>query len=82
VLRRLVLLLLLSYKVLPKNQVAALADPSTGGATVAIAGPRGRILVSIDLPISILGSYLSSMQELICDDTCLASGCCPTAAIN
>jgi hypothetical protein len=69
VLRRLVLVMLFSYKIQLSDNVAAPAAPSMGGATAAIIGPRGRIFVSIDLQISTRGSYLSSMRGLNCHDT-------------
>ena len=53
-----------------------------GGAMPAVVGSRELVFVSIDLQISTVGSYLSSIRGLNYHDTCLASGHCPSAAIN
>jgi hypothetical protein len=48
----------------------------------AVVGSRELVFVSIDLQISTLGSYLSSIRGLNYHDACLASGHRPSAAIN
>lgn len=55
----LVLVTLLSYGVLPRNELAALATPSMAGVMESMVGPWGGIFISIGLLISILGNYLS-----------------------
>jgi arginine:ornithine antiporter / lysine permease len=59
VLSLLVLVTLLSYGVLPRSELAALANPSMAGVMEAIVGPWGRVFISVGLLISILGNYLS-----------------------
>ena len=74
--------MLCSYNILLSDNAAALGEPSMGGAMPAVVGSRELVFVSIDLQISTLGSYLSSIRGLNYHDTCLASGHYPSAAIN
>ncbi len=55
----LVLVTMLSYGVLLRPELAALATPSMAGVLEAVVGPWGKIFISIGLLISILGNYLS-----------------------
>jgi arginine:ornithine antiporter/lysine permease len=55
----LVLVTILSYGILLRPELAALANPSMAGVMGAIVGPWGRVFVSVGLVISIMGNYLS-----------------------
>jgi arginine:ornithine antiporter/lysine permease len=55
----LVLVTMLSYGILPRPELAALAKPSMAGVLEAIVGHWGRVFISIGLLISVLGNYLS-----------------------
>jgi arginine:ornithine antiporter/lysine permease len=55
----LVLVTMLSYGVLLRPDLAALASPSMAGVMEAIVGPWGKIFISIGLLVSVLGNYLS-----------------------
>jgi arginine:ornithine antiporter/lysine permease len=55
----LVLVTLLSYGVLSRQELAALPTPSMAGVMQAMVGPWGSVFISIGLLISILGNYLS-----------------------
>ena len=55
----LMLVTLLSYGVLPRPELAALATPSMAGVMETIVGPWGRVFVSVGLIVSVLGNYLS-----------------------
>jgi arginine:ornithine antiporter/lysine permease len=55
----LMLVTILSYGVLLRPDLAALATPSMAGVMEAIVGPWGRVFVSVGLIISVLGNYLS-----------------------
>lgn len=55
----LVLVTMLSYGVLLRPDLAALATPSMAGVLEAIVGPWGKVFISIGLLISVLGNYLS-----------------------
>jgi arginine:ornithine antiporter/lysine permease len=59
VLALLVLVTLLSYGVLPRLELAALANPSMAGVMEAMVGRWGSIFISVGLLISVLGNYLS-----------------------
>jgi arginine:ornithine antiporter/lysine permease len=59
VLSLLVLVTLLSYGILPRQELAGLQTPSMAGVMEAIVGRWGAIFISIALLISILGNYLS-----------------------
>jgi arginine:ornithine antiporter / lysine permease len=59
VLSLLVLVTLLSYGILPRQELAGLATPSMAGVMEAMVGRWGAIFISIALLISILGNYLS-----------------------
>ncbi len=59
VLSLLVLVTLLSYGVLPRSELATLANPSMAGVMEAMVGPWGSVFISVGLLISILGNYLS-----------------------
>lgn len=55
----LVLVTMLSYGVMLRPDLAALATPSMAGVMAQVMGPWGGLLVSIGLIISVLGNYLS-----------------------
>ena len=55
----LVLVTLLSFGVMLRPELAALAEPSMAGVMNHLIGPWGGLLVSIGLLISVLGNYLS-----------------------
>jgi arginine:ornithine antiporter/lysine permease len=55
----LVLVTLLSYGVLPRQQLAGLPTPSMAGVMEAMVGRWGGVFISVGLLISILGNYLS-----------------------
>jgi arginine:ornithine antiporter/lysine permease len=55
----LVLVTLLSYGVLARQDLAALPYPSMAGVLESIVGPWGRLFVSIGLLIAVAGNYLS-----------------------
>jgi arginine:ornithine antiporter/lysine permease len=55
----LVLVTLLSYGVLPRQELADLSTPSMAGVMEAMVGRWGAIFISVALLISILGNYLS-----------------------
>jgi arginine:ornithine antiporter / lysine permease len=59
VLSLLVLVTLLSYGILPRQELAALPTPSMAGVMEAMVGRWGTIFISVALLISILGNYLS-----------------------
>lgn len=59
VLSLLVLVTLLSFGVMLRPELAALATPSMGGVMTHLLGPWGGLLVSIGLLVSVLGNYLS-----------------------
>ena len=59
VLALLVLVTMLSYGILLRPELTALATPSMAGVLEAIVGPWGKIFISIGLLISVLGNYLS-----------------------
>jgi arginine:ornithine antiporter/lysine permease len=55
----LVLVTMLSYGILLRPELAALATPSMAGVMEAIVGPWGTVFISVGLLISVLGNYLS-----------------------
>jgi arginine:ornithine antiporter / lysine permease len=55
----LILVTILSYGIMLRPDLAALATPSMAGVMEAIVGPWGRVFISIGLLISVLGNYLS-----------------------
>jgi arginine:ornithine antiporter/lysine permease len=59
VLSLLVLVTMLSYGILLRPELTALATPSMAGVLEAIVGPWGKIFISVGLLISVLGNYLS-----------------------
>lgn len=59
VLSLLVLVTLLSFGILPRDELANLRNPSMAGVMEAIVGHWGVVFISIGLIISILGNYLS-----------------------
>ena len=50
---------LLSYGVMPKDDLAELRNPSMAGVLAAVTGPWGAIFVSIGLVISVAGAYIA-----------------------
>jgi arginine:ornithine antiporter / lysine permease len=59
VLGLLVLVTLLSYGVLPRQQLADLPTPSMAGVMESMVGRWGSVFISVALLISVLGNYLS-----------------------
>jgi arginine:ornithine antiporter / lysine permease len=55
----LVLVTLLSFGVLPREELANLRNPSMAGVMQAIVGRWGTVFISVGLLISVLGNYLS-----------------------
>ena len=55
----LILVTMLSYGILLRPELTALATPSMAGVFEAIVGPWGKIFISVGLLISVLGNYLS-----------------------
>jgi arginine:ornithine antiporter/lysine permease len=50
---------IVSYGVLPYQQIAELRQPSMGGVLEAAVGPWGAVFVSVGLIVSVLGAYLA-----------------------
>lgn len=50
---------IVSYGVLPREQIAALAEPSLGGVLESIVGPAGSAFIGVSLIVAVLGAYLS-----------------------
>src|SRR6478736_6589820 len=59
VLALLVLVTMLSYGILLRPELRALATPSMAGVLEAIVGPWGKVFISVGLLVSVLGNYLS-----------------------
>ncbi len=55
----LMLVTLLAYGILPRAELAALANPSMAGVMAAIVGPWGLVFISAGLILSVAGNYLS-----------------------
>jgi arginine:ornithine antiporter/lysine permease len=50
---------IVSYGVLPYNEIAQLRQPSVGGVLEAAYGQWGKVFISIGLIVSVLGAYLA-----------------------
>lgn len=50
---------LLSYGIMPKEELAQLRNPSMAGVLAAATGPWGAVFVSIGLVISVAGAYIA-----------------------
>ena len=50
---------IVSYGVLPRDEIAALSEPSLGGVLEAVVGPVGAVFVGVALIVAVLGAYLS-----------------------
>lgn len=59
VLALMVMITILSYGVLPREELGALRNPSMAGVLQAVVGPWGAVFVSVGLIISVMGAYLS-----------------------
>ena len=55
----LMLVTVLSYGVLLRADLAALADPSMAGVLQAVVGPWGRLFISVGLLVAVAGNFLS-----------------------
>lgn len=55
----LVLVTILPYGIMPRNEIAQLRNPSMAGVLQVIVGNWGAILISAGLLVSVLGAYLS-----------------------
>ena len=54
-----VLITMLSYGVLPRDELAGLRQPSMAGVLHAVVGPWGAVFVSVGLIVSVMGAYLA-----------------------
>jgi arginine:ornithine antiporter/lysine permease len=59
VLALMVMITVLSYGVLPREELGALRNPSMAGVLQAVVGPWGAVFVSAGLIVSVMGAYLS-----------------------
>lgn len=50
---------ILSFGVLPRGELAVMADPSVGSVLASIVGEWGAIFIGIGLIVSVLGAYLA-----------------------
>jgi arginine:ornithine antiporter/lysine permease len=50
---------ILSYGILPREELAALRQPSVGGVLEAEVGPWGAVFIGAGLIVSVLGAYLA-----------------------
>ena len=50
---------ILSYGILPKQEIAGLLQPSVGGVLEAAVGPWGGAFIRVGLIVSVLGAYLA-----------------------
>ncbi len=50
---------ILSYGILPKEEIASLLQPSVGGVLEAAVGPWGGAFIRVGLIVSVLGAYLA-----------------------
>lgn len=50
---------ILSYGILPKEEIAALSQPSVGGVLETAVGPWGKAFIRVGLIVSVLGAYLA-----------------------
>ncbi len=66
-----VLVTLLPYAVLPREEIAAIRQPSMAGVLEAVVGPWGAVFVSLGLMVSVLGAYLA--WSLICAEVMSAA---------
>lgn len=54
-----VLVTMVSFGVMPREEIAALDQPSIGGVLEQVLGPWGGALVGVGLLVSVLGAYLA-----------------------
>jgi arginine:ornithine antiporter/lysine permease len=54
-----VMITMLSYGVLPRDELAGLRQPSMAGVLQAVVGPWGAVFVSVGLIVSVMGAYLA-----------------------
>lgn len=59
VLAILICVTLLPYGVMPREEIAALHNPSMAGVLERLIGPSGALFVSLGLAVSVLGAFLS-----------------------
>lgn len=50
---------IVSFGVLPRDDIATLAQPSVGGVLAAVVGPWGAAFVGVALIVAVLGAYIS-----------------------
>ena len=50
---------ILSFGVLPREEIAALRQPSVAGVLESVVGPWGALFIGVGLIISVLGAYLA-----------------------
>jgi arginine:ornithine antiporter/lysine permease len=55
----LVAVTVLSFGVLPREEIAAMRAPSVAGVLAAMVGPWGAMFISVGLIVSVLGAYLA-----------------------
>jgi len=66
-----VLVTLLPYAVIPREDIAGIRQPSMAGVLEAVVGPWGAVFVSVGLLISVRGAYLA--WSLICAEVLSAA---------
>lgn len=62
---------ILSYGILPRAEIAELAQPSVGGVLEAAVGPWGGAFIRVGLIVSVLGAYLA--WQLLAADVVFAA---------
>lgn len=50
---------ILAYGILPREELAALPQPSVGGVLAAAVGPWGAVFIGVGVIVSVLGAYLA-----------------------
>ncbi|MDX2167276.1 MAG: basic amino acid/polyamine antiporter [Deltaproteobacteria bacterium] len=50
---------ILSYGILPSEEIARLSQPSVGGVLEAAVGPWGAVFIGVGVIVSVLGAYLA-----------------------
>lgn len=50
---------IVSFGILPRDEIAALPQPSIAGVLAAVVGPWGAVFVGVSLIVAVLGAYLS-----------------------
>ncbi|MFA9439322.1 basic amino acid/polyamine antiporter [Uliginosibacterium sp. sgz301328] len=66
-----VLVSMLPFAVLPREEIAAMRQPSMAAVLESVVGPWGAVFVSLGLIVSVLGAYLA--WSLICAEVMFAA---------